>query len=178
MERERLEMVERERLELVERERSKQERMERERNERERMERERMERERIEQKRVEREQDFLFRRLRPVEAGYQRNLCCMDGTRKSLLNQVMDWVANKSGQENVLQRKCVLVLWFTWNRKNVACPFDLCKPSQAKSPCWSLFLPEGRPEFEQAHKHPSDLHPQTHPTLSPLSNHCSKTPSR
>ena len=58
-----------------------------------------MERERVEQERVEREQEFLFRRLKPVEAGYHRELCCMDGTRQSLLNQVTDWVANKSGQE-------------------------------------------------------------------------------
>ena len=28
----------------------------------------------------------------------------MDGTRESLLNQITDWVANDSGQENVLQR--------------------------------------------------------------------------
>ncbi len=28
----------------------------------------------------------------------------MDGTCQSLLNQITDWVANKSGQENVLQR--------------------------------------------------------------------------
>ncbi len=118
-----------ERLELVERERNEQERMERERNERERMERERMERERMERERVERErveqervererveqerveqdqervkQELLFRRLKPVETGYHRNLRCMDGTRQSLLNQITDWVANKSGQESVLQR--------------------------------------------------------------------------
>src|SRR5258706_4904947 len=49
------------------------------------------------------ERELLFRRLKPVSTGYQRKLCCMDGTRQSLLNQVMDWVANKSGQENVLQ---------------------------------------------------------------------------
>ena len=88
--------------------------MERERDERERMERERMERERVERERVERErerveqerveQELLFRRLKPVETGYRRNLCCMDGTRQSLLNQIMDWVTIKSGQENVLQR--------------------------------------------------------------------------
>jgi len=28
----------------------------------------------------------------------------MDGTRQSLLNQITAWVANKSGQENILQR--------------------------------------------------------------------------
>src|SRR5258706_1535630 len=72
----------------------------------------------------------------------------------------------------------VLVLRLTWSRKNIISPFDLCKPSRAKPPCWSLFLPEGRPEFEQAHQYHSDFHPQTLHTLSPLSNHCSKTPSR
>ena len=33
----------------------------------------------------------------------------MEGTHQSLLNQIMDWVANKSGQENVLQSN---VYWF------------------------------------------------------------------
>ena len=33
----------------------------------------------------------------------------MDGTRQTLLNQILDWVANKSGQENVLQGN---VYWF------------------------------------------------------------------
>src|SRR5258707_548180 len=79
-----------------------------ERAERERMgrERERMEQERVEQEREQErvEQEFLFRRLKPVEAGYHRKLRCMDDTRKSLLDQIMNWVANKSGQENVLQR--------------------------------------------------------------------------
>src|SRR5258706_4018392 len=103
------ERLDRGRLELVDRERNEHERTERERNERERMERERMEREqmereRVDQERVEREQDFLFRRLKPVETGYHRNLCCMDGTRQSLLNQITDWVVNKSGQEHVLQK--------------------------------------------------------------------------
>src|SRR5258706_1817324 len=114
--------AERERLELVERDRNEQGRMERDRNERERMERERMERERMEQERVEQEraereqaeqerteQDFLFRRLKPVETGYHNDLRCMDGTRQSLLNQITDWVANKSSQENVLQRNAY---WF------------------------------------------------------------------
>ena len=40
----------------------------------------------------------------PVKTGYHRNLRCMDGTRQSLLNQITDWVANTSGQENGLQR--------------------------------------------------------------------------
>ena len=56
----------------------------------------------MEQGRVE--QELLFRRLKPVETGYHRSLRCMDGTRQSLLNQITDWAANKSGQEGVLQR--------------------------------------------------------------------------
>ena len=56
---------------------------------------------RVDQDRVD--QKLIFKRLKPVETGYHRKLRCMDGTRQSLLNQVMDWVVNKSGQENVLQ---------------------------------------------------------------------------
>ena len=50
------------------------------------------------------ERELLSTRLKPVEAGYHRKFCCMDGTRQSLLNQIMNWVLNKPGQENVLQR--------------------------------------------------------------------------
>ena len=49
------------------------------------------------------EQDLLSTRLNPVKTGYDRELRCMDGTRQSLLNEIIDWVPNKSGQENVLQ---------------------------------------------------------------------------
>jgi hypothetical protein len=66
----------------------------------ERAERERVKRER---ERVEQE-ELLLRRLKPVEAGYHRGLCCMDGTRQSLLNQIVDWAANKPGQEDGLRR--------------------------------------------------------------------------
>ena len=44
----------------------------------------------------------------PVKTGYHE-LRCMDRTRQSLLNQITDWVANKSGQENVLRRNAY---WF------------------------------------------------------------------
>src|SRR5258706_1773092 len=88
-------------------ERAEQERVERERAEREQAERERVERERVEQERVE--QEMLFRRLKPVETGYHRKLCCMDGTRQYPLNQIMNWVANKSGQEKFIQSN---VYWF------------------------------------------------------------------
>ena len=121
------ERVERERVERVEQERNERERMEqgrlererveRERLERERAERERLERERVEQERTEQErevqegvvQEFLFRRLKPVETGYHRKLCCMDGTRQSLLNHIVEWVANKTGQGNAPQKN---TYWF------------------------------------------------------------------
>ena len=103
-----VERTDRELVELVER--NERERMDRERHEREQLEQERSERERLEQERteqdrVEREQELLFRRLMPVKTGYHRKFRCMNGTRQSLLNQITDWVANTSGQENLLQRK-------------------------------------------------------------------------
>ena len=44
------------------------------------------------------EQDLLLRRLKDVKTGYDRNLCCMEGTRKSLLEQVIAWVTNELEQ--------------------------------------------------------------------------------
>ena len=81
------------------------ERAERERVERERVERlqrERAEQERTNQERAEQERVEL-RRLKPVKTGYHRKFRCMDGTRQSLLNHIVDWVTDKSGQENVQQ---------------------------------------------------------------------------
>ena len=40
----------------------------------------------------------------PVKTGYHRKLRCMDGTRQSLLSQITDWVADKSGRESVFQK--------------------------------------------------------------------------
>jgi len=95
-----VERAERERVERerVERERAERERVERERAERERAERERAERERAERERAE--QELLHRRLRPVETGCHWGLRCMDGTRQSLLNQLMAWAANQSGWDD------------------------------------------------------------------------------
>jgi hypothetical protein len=45
-------------------------------------------------------EDLLLRPLKRAETGYNWNLRCMDGTRQSLLNQIMGWVANKSGQKD------------------------------------------------------------------------------
>ena len=47
------------------------------------------------------EQEFLLTRFKRVETGYDRTLCCMQGTRETLLNQIMDWVANESDTRNV-----------------------------------------------------------------------------
>src|SRR5258706_11433029 len=100
--------VEREEREQMEQmEQMERERMERERTDEERTEQERVEQERVEQERVE--QELLFRHLMPVKTGYHCDLRCMDGTCQSLLNQITDWVAHKSGQENVVQRN---TYWF------------------------------------------------------------------
>jgi len=40
------------------------------------------------------EQHLLLSRLKDVKTGYDRNLCCMDGTRKSILEQTMAWVSD------------------------------------------------------------------------------------
>ena len=40
------------------------------------------------------EHQILLSRLKNVKTGYDRDLCCMEGTRKSLLEQIMDWVTN------------------------------------------------------------------------------------
>jgi len=113
-EREREERAERGR---VKRQRVEQERIERERAEREQAERERAERERAEQKRAEQErveqerveQELLFRRLKPVDTIYHLDLRCMDGTRQSILSEIVDWVANKPGQEDALWRNACWV---------------------------------------------------------------------
>src|SRR5258706_7660581 len=38
------------------------------------------------------EQEFLLLRLKRVETGYSPELCCMEGTRQSLFNQIVAWV--------------------------------------------------------------------------------------
>src|SRR5258706_5209395 len=55
------------------------------------------------------EQKLLLKRLKPVETGYHLNLRCMNGTRQSLLNHIVDWVANESTHENVQQSN---TYWF------------------------------------------------------------------
>jgi hypothetical protein len=36
----------------------------------------------------------VLRRLKDVKTGYDRGFCCMEGTRKSLLGQIIAWVTN------------------------------------------------------------------------------------
>ena len=49
------------------------------------------------------EQELLLKRLKPIETGYDRSLRCMKGTRKSRLEEIVDWVANKSEGKGLLQ---------------------------------------------------------------------------
>jgi len=44
------------------------------------------------------EQHILLSRLKDVKTGYDRNLCCMEGTRKSILEQIIAWASNGLGQ--------------------------------------------------------------------------------
>jgi len=47
------------------------------------------------------EQEFLLTRLKRVETGYDLKLCCMEGTREGLLNQIMAWAASESDTSNL-----------------------------------------------------------------------------
>src|SRR5258706_4794844 len=47
------------------------------------------------------EQEFLLTRLKRVETGYDLKLCCMEGTRETLLNQIVAWAANESDTSNL-----------------------------------------------------------------------------
>ena len=76
-----------------------QQRTEQEQAEQERINQEPADQEGTEQDPVE--QEFLFRRLKPVKTDYHRQLCCMDGTRQSLLSHITDWVTKQSDQEKV-----------------------------------------------------------------------------
>jgi len=42
----------------------------------------------------------MLKRLKCVDTGYNRTLCCMEGTRESFLNHIIAWVTNKSGQKD------------------------------------------------------------------------------
>ena len=45
------------------------------------------------------EWEILLRQLEPVVTGYHMDLCCMDGTRNFILNQLMDWVTKAPEQK-------------------------------------------------------------------------------
>ena len=47
------------------------------------------------------EQDLLLTRLEPVKTNYDLTLCCMEGTRETLLNQVIAWAANGSDSGSI-----------------------------------------------------------------------------
>jgi hypothetical protein len=58
--------------------------------------------ERVEQDRTE--QELLFRRLKPFDAGYDLERRCMEGTRKSILSRILDWVTNPHGKSGAPRR--------------------------------------------------------------------------
>ena len=47
------------------------------------------------------EQKVLLKRLKCVETGHNRTLCCMEGTRESLLRHVKSWVTDGSGEKDM-----------------------------------------------------------------------------
>ena len=47
------------------------------------------------------EQDLLLTRFKRVETSYDLTLCCMEGTREALLNQITAWAANGSDLANM-----------------------------------------------------------------------------
>jgi len=47
------------------------------------------------------EQEFLLTRLKRVETGYDLKLCCMAGTRETLLNQITAWSTSESYTSNL-----------------------------------------------------------------------------
>ena len=48
------------------------------------------------------EQQFLLERLEPTKAGYDLDQLCMEGTRQSILNQIMCWVAERQEKNDAL----------------------------------------------------------------------------
>ena len=46
------------------------------------------------------EQEILLKRLKHVDTGYDRELCCMEGTRKVLLDKLIAWATDGSAQKN------------------------------------------------------------------------------
>ena len=55
------------------------------------------------------EQELLLGRLNFVEAGYDLDRCCMEGTRQSILNQITAWVNNPQESNDAPRRN---TYWF------------------------------------------------------------------
>jgi hypothetical protein len=49
------------------------------------------------------EQHLLISRLKDVKTGYDRDLCCLEGTRKYLLEQIVAWVTNGFRQAEAIR---------------------------------------------------------------------------
>ena len=55
------------------------------------------------------ERELLLGKLKCVEAGYDLAGGCMEGTRQTILNDIMDWVANPQDGNNAIQKN---TYWF------------------------------------------------------------------
>src|SRR5258706_946936 len=53
------------------------------------------------------EQEFLLTRLKRVDTGYGLKVCCMEGTRETLLNEITAWAANESDTSNLYCIHCL-----------------------------------------------------------------------
>jgi hypothetical protein len=49
------------------------------------------------------DEERLLNRLGPIKTGYHQGLRCMEGTRKSRIKGIVDWVANKSEEKGLPQ---------------------------------------------------------------------------
>ena len=84
-----------------------------------------------------------------ARAFIQASYACQDGPSRQ--TPLYGRHPPNSSQENQemggarghFPEECILALRLTRHRKNLASPFNLRKPSQAKPPCWCFLLPEG-----------------------------------
>jgi chromosomal replication initiation ATPase DnaA len=72
----------------------------------------------------------------------------MEGTRKVLLKEIMDWVASIPEQGDVLHRNTYWIYGLPGIGKT-SLAHSICAILHGREQAsWSNFLPEGRPEFE------------------------------
>ena len=98
------------------------------------------------------EQELLLGWLEYVKAGYDLDGCCMEGTRRSILNQITAWVTNPQGGNDAPRRN---IYWFYGSPR-------IGKTSLAHSKCENL--------HEQKHLAGAFFCRRDDPNLSELRN--------